>query len=184
MALRSIRLAAVEHVWVALLRAVNLGARNKVPMAELRRVFETAGYESVRTFIQSGNVLFEHEAPDRAALEAAVADAFGVQTAIVLRTAAQIRKVAGSHPFGPDTSKSAVAFLAEQPDPAGVRELAKLDIAPDRVKVAGSDVFLHYPNGFQGARLTAALLERRLGVAATARNWRTVARLAELTESA
>jgi uncharacterized protein (DUF1697 family) len=75
-----------------------------------------------------------------------------------------------------------VTFLAEKPDRSAVRRVQALDIAPDRVEVAGSDVYLHYPKGFQGARLTGALLEKTLGVAGTARNWRTVTRLADLAE--
>jgi uncharacterized protein (DUF1697 family) len=169
--------------WIALLRAINLGARNKVPMAELRQVFEKAGCESVRTYIQSGNVVFEHSKPDRAALEAAVAKAFGVQSVIVLRTAKQVRSLLSSHPFGTDTSKSHVAFLGKKPGRASLRSLAELDIAPDRFEAMGADVALHYPNGFSGAKLTAARLEKVLGVAATVRNWRTVARLAEMAGS-
>jgi uncharacterized protein (DUF1697 family) len=164
------------------LRAVNLGKRNKVPMAELRRVFEQAGCRSVRTYIQSGNVLFEHEAPDRVALEAAVADAFGLQTTIVLRTADELQSLAAGHPFGADTSKSAVAFLAEEPERARLHELLQLDVTPDRAEPVGSDLALWYPNRFQGARLTAARIEKVLGVAATLRNWRTVSRLAKLAD--
>ena len=70
--------------WVALLRGVNLGSRNKVPMVELREVFEAAGAEAVRTYIQSGNVLFEYAKPDAAKLEQAIADAFGVESTVVL----------------------------------------------------------------------------------------------------
>jgi uncharacterized protein (DUF1697 family) len=169
--------------WVALLRGINLGPRNKVPMAELRRVFEEAGCEGVQTYIQSGNVVFTKSAPDRAELERAVADAFGVSSAIVLRTADQLAKVTASHPFGRDTSKSSVTFLAEKPKAAAVRRLQELDIGTDRVEVIGSDVFLHYPNGVQGARLTGALLEKTIGVAGTNRNWRTVAKLAELAQA-
>ena len=168
-------------IWVALLRAINLGARNKVPMAALREVFEDCGCESVRTYIQSGNVVFEHDAPGRARLEAAVADAFGVQSVIVLRTAKQIRDLVAAHPYGRNTTKSVVAFLAEKPTRAAVRSLSELDIAPDRFAVGGRDIFLHYPNGFAGSRLTAALLEKQLSVPATLRNWRTVARLAGMT---
>jgi uncharacterized protein (DUF1697 family) len=167
--------------WVALLRAVNLGGRNKVPMAELRRVLEDAGCDSVLTYIQSGNAVFAHDAPDPRALEAAVADAFDVQTTIVLRTAGQIRSLAGAHPFGADTARSFVAFLAAKPKPAALRALAELDIAPDRFERIGPDIALHFPTGYQGATLTAAVLEKQLGVAATARNWRTVAKLADLT---
>jgi uncharacterized protein (DUF1697 family) len=168
--------------WVALLRAINLGSRNKVPMAELRRVFEKAGCESVRTYIQSGNVVFEHDKPDRAALEAAVSKAFGVQSVIVLRSAKQVRSLLSAHPFGTDTSKTHVAFLSEKPGRAAWRSLAELDIAPDQFKTSGADVVLHYPKGFSGAKLTAARLEKQLGVPTTVRNWRTVERLAEMAD--
>jgi len=170
----------VPSVWIALLRAVNLGSRNKVPMAGLRELFENAGGEDVRTYIQSGNVVFAQAKPDSAALEAAVAKEFGVETVIVLRTARQMKKLAGSHPFGKDTSNSHVAFLSEKPSRTALRRLAEVDTGTDRIEVIGSDIALHYPNGFQGATLTAAKLEKLLGVQGTARNWRTVAKLAEL----
>jgi uncharacterized protein (DUF1697 family) len=176
----------VDHVWIALLRGINLGSRNRVPMAGLRQAFEEAGCESVATYIQSGNVVFVKKASDRGALarklEQAVRDGFDVSAAVVLRTSGELAKVVRSHPFGRDTSHSVVTCLAEKPGRAAVRRLEALDIAPDRFEVVGSDVFLHYPNGFQGARLTGALLERHLEVAGTARNWRTVARLTELAK--
>ncbi len=176
-----------EQGWVALLRGINVGGRNTVPMAELRRLFEENGCNSVSSFIQSGNVLFTNDAPDRFALarqlEQAVAETFGVSSPIVLRTSAELGRVAGSHPFGADTSKTNVAFLGNDPRPEDVRSLRSVDVAPDRYEVVGSDVFLHYPNGVHGARLSGALLERYLGVTATTRNWRTVTCLAELADS-
>ena len=168
--------------WVALLRGVNLGARNKVPMAELRNLLGSLGCGSVQTYIQSGNAVFVHEERDRdalaARLEQAVAETFGVASPVVLRTVTEIGAVASSHPFGADTSRTHVAFLAAAPgDPAA---LDPGEFAPDRFQLVGADVYLAYPNGVQGSRLTGAVLERRLGVAATLRNWRTVTRLAEL----
>jgi uncharacterized protein (DUF1697 family) len=175
----------MDQDWIALLRAINVGGRNRVPMAALRDVFEAAGCRSVSTYIQSGNVLFTRPAPDRAALaaelEAAVEAEFAVRGSIVLRTFEELRAVAGSHPFDNDTARTSVTFLAAEPEPDRVRELMDVDIAPDEVAVVGSDVYLRYPNGIRDARLTGALLERRLGMAGTSRNWRTVTKLAELT---
>jgi uncharacterized protein (DUF1697 family) len=173
--------------WVALLRGINLGARNKVPMAGLRSLLEESGYGDVRTYIQSGNVLFTAKASDRAALarrlERTVEDAFGVSSRVVLRTFEEIGGVARAHPFGDDGSKTHVAFLAQKPRAADVRALGQLEIGPDRFELAGSDVYLHYPNGVQGSRLSGAVLERHLRVPATVRNWRTVTRLAEMAEA-
>ena len=170
--------------WVALLRGINVGGRNSVPMADLRRLFEANGSLAVSTYIQSGNVVFTHLTSNRAALaqvlEGAVADSFGVPAKVVLRTVDEIDLVAGAHPFGPDNSSTVVSFLTTEPTREAVLKLERLDVAPDRVAVVGSDVFLHYPNGVSGARLTGALLERELGVPGTARNWKTVTRLAQL----
>lgn len=171
--------------WIALLRGINVGGHNRVPMAELRICFEQNGCGSVSSYIQSGNVLFTHESADRAALarrlEDAVAEAFGVASPVVLRTVAELVRVAGSHPFGADASQSHVAFLDREPDDPGA--LAPLEAAPDLFELSGADVYLRYPNGVRGSRLTGAVLERRLGVKATVRNWRTVTKLAELADS-
>jgi uncharacterized protein (DUF1697 family) len=170
----------VASRWIALLRAVNLGPRNKVPMAELRRIFEDAGAEDVQTWIQSGNVVFSLSKPDAGKLEAAIEQELGVKTVIVLRSAAQLKKLAGSHPFGRDTSNSHVAFFLEKPRAAALRKIAELDIGDNEYEVLGKDVALYYPRGVQGAVLTTAKLEKQLGIQGTARNWRTVAKLAEL----
>ena len=173
-----------EHGWVALLRGINLGGRNRVPMAELRALVADAGAAAVTTYIQSGNVVFVHARRDRAALanelERAIGETFGVSSRVVLRSFAEIAKVARAKPFGSDNSQTYVTFLEQKPTAAALRSLAGLEIAPDRVEVIGSDAFLHFPNGVTGSRLSGALIERRLGVAGTARNWRTVTRLAEL----
>ncbi len=168
--------------WVALLRAVNVGGR-KVPMDELRELLAGLGLGDVRTYIQSGNALFtsaEKRESLAGRIEAAVADAFGLRSAVMLRTSAELAGVAARHPFGADTSRSHVAFLAAKPPAKHVRALAELELGSDRVAVRGSEAYLHYPNGVHGARLGGALIERTLGVAATVRNWRTVASLAEL----
>lgn len=173
--------------WVALLRAVNLGARNKVPMAELRALLEAAGYEGVRTYIASGNVLFDGprgRAAVAGKLEHLIADSFGVDTTAIMRTPDELTATVAGHPFGKDTSRSHVVFLAAEPDREGTERFAAVDPSPDKAVLTGADVFLQYTAGVQGARLSAARLERLLGVHATHRNWRTVAALAELAAEA
>lgn len=174
----------MEQGWVALLRGINVGSRNRVPMAGLREALEAAGCNSVSTYIQSGNVVFTKQTSDRKALarrlERAVEEAFGVKSVVVLRTFSELRKLARSHPFGDDSSRTYVVFLAETPPRAAVRRLKERNVGPDRYEVVGQDVFVHYPTGLQGGRLSAAALERALEVAGTMRNWRTVTRLAEL----
>jgi uncharacterized protein (DUF1697 family) len=168
--------------WVALLRGINVGGHSTVPMAGLKQLFEDAGFESVRTYINSGNVVFDGAAkPDAAALEASVQKTFGVAAAVVVRSAAELAKVAGSHPFGDDTSNSFVAFLAERPDRGAARRLRELDAGEDGYVLKAKELYVRYPNGQRNAKLTAARLERALGVPATMRNWNTVTKLVELS---
>jgi uncharacterized protein (DUF1697 family) len=173
--------------WVALLRAVNLGARNKVPMAKLRAQLEADGYGSVRTYIASGNVIFDASGGRDAVarrLERHIAEEFGVETTAIMRKPQELAALVEGHPFGADTSHSHVVFLARKPGAAAAKRLAAADHSPDQAVLAGMDVYLQYPAGVQGSRLSAARLERLLEVRATHRNWRTVAKLAELAAEA
>jgi len=173
--------------WVALLRAVNLGSRNKVPMAELRARLEAAGYEDVRTYIASGNVLLDGprgRALLAKALERIVADAFGVTTTAILRRPRELAAMVDAHPFDSDTSETHVAFLSARPTDAGVARLEEAQGAVERAVVVGADVFLRLPRGVHSSGLSVARVESLLGVQATLRNWRTVAALAELAAEA
>lgn len=165
--------------WVALLRGVNLGPRNKVPMAELRTLLEDAGYGDVRTYIASGNVLLDAPTGKKklaSDLERLIADAFGVTTAVILRKPRELAATVDAHPFK-RTSDTHVAFLAERPAKSGAAKLEAFDA--DAVLV-GADLYLRLPRGVHGSRLSNARIESLLGVAATLRNWRTVVALAEL----
>lgn len=135
--------------WVALLRAVNLGARNKVPMAELRARLEAAGYGDVRTYVASGNVLLDgprSAAALSAELESLIADAFGVAATVMLRKPRELAALVAAHPYGADTSETHVAFLAARPAKAAA---ARLEVAGADVAVlAGANVYLRLPRGF------------------------------------
>ena len=169
--------------WVALLRGVNLGARNKVPMAQLRTLLEDAGYASVRTYIASGNVLLDGPAGKKklaSELERLVLNSFGVTTAVILRRPRELAAAVEAHPFD-DTSETHVAFLAARPAKAAAVRLE--DVDPGAV-LAGTELYLRLPRGVHGSRLSNARIESLLGVAATLRNWRTVVALAELAAEA
>jgi len=169
--------------WVVLLRAVNLGARNKVPMAQLRTLLEEAGYGNVRTYIASGNVLLDGSSGRAAlatALERIVADSFGVTTTAILRKPRELAAAVEAHPFD-DSSKTHVAFLAARPAKAAAARLEAF--APGAV-LTGAELYLALPRGVQGSRLSNARIESLLGVPATLRNWRTVVALAELAAEA
>ena len=172
--------------WVAFLRAVNVGGRNKVPMAELRTLLEDAGYGNVRTYIASGNVLLDGPAGRAAlgsALERLVADAFGVTTTVMVRKPRDLGAIVAAHPFGSKTSETHVAFLMKTPAKSAAARLEEAAGA-ERVVLAGAEVYLRLQRGVHGSRLSAAQVESLLGVPATLRNWRTVVALAELAAQA
>jgi uncharacterized protein (DUF1697 family) len=178
---------ARSSTYVALLRGINVGGRKTVPMAELRSALSALGLEDVATYIQSGNVVFRAPARDAeslaGAIERSIDETFGLSARVVLRTRDELSAVASGNPFlerGADESKLHVVFLDREPDASAVAELDPGRSPPDEFDVQGREVYLHLPNGMGRTKLTGDYFERRLGVAATARNWRTVAKLVEL----
>ncbi|HEY7421317.1 MAG TPA: DUF1697 domain-containing protein [Gaiellaceae bacterium] len=173
--------------WVALLRAVNLGARNKVPMAQLRTLLEDEGYANVRTYIASGNVLLDGPTGKgklASDLERLVLDSFGVTTAAILRKPRELAATLDAHPFGSDTSETYVAFLSARPAKAAAARLEEATGATERAVLGGAEVYLRLPRGVHSSGLSPARVESLLGVQATLRNWRTVVKLAELAAEA
>ena len=172
--------------YVALLRGVNLGARNKVPMPVLRSLVESLGHDDVRTYIQSGNVVFRSAGKSdlAGALEQAIAGEFGVKAAVVLRAGAELRKAIAANPFvaaGADEKALHVVFLGSSPAKAAVKTLDPDRSPPDEFAVGRAEVYLHCPNGFGRSKLGVDYFERMLGGPATIRNWKTVTKLAEMT---
>ena len=172
--------------YVALLRGINLGARNKVAMADLRELVVATGGEDVRTYVQSGNVVFR--SPSRSAaklereLEKRIQADLGLEVTVLVRTNAQLGALVAGNPFD-DPSEVHVTFLAEKPAAARVRELDPERSPGDEFRVDGGEVFLRCPNGYGPSKLSNAYFEKQLGVAATTRNWRTVTKLAELASA-
>ncbi len=173
--------------FVALLRAVNLGSTNKVPMAELRALFEELGHEGVSTYLQSGNVVFDARSADARGVGAEIEDAierkFGLEIAAILRTRHDMERAARSNPFaakGVEPSKLHVMFLAERVSSTAAKALDANASPPDSFVVRGGEIYLWYPNGAGRSKLGVDYFERRLGTRATARNWNTVTKLLEL----
>jgi uncharacterized protein (DUF1697 family) len=181
----------VVRSYTALLRAVNVGGKNRLPMAELRHALSAGGLECVSTVLQSGNVLFRSAEPEHAAaarIGDTIEEAFGLRVAVVVRSAAELAAIAVGNPFLETTNELDpatlhVAFLAERPSAAAVATIDPNRSPPDSFVVDGREVYLSYPNGSGRTRLTLDYLERQLGTRGTARNWRTVQRLAALLEA-
>ncbi len=174
--------------FVAMLRSVNVAGRNRLPMADLRALVSGLGFKGVTTYLQSGNVVFSGTGTPKAVARAIgqeIATGLGLEVPVVVRSGQQLKKTIESAPFsdrGVDPKTRHVTFLAGLPEPKAVEGLVALDgrFGTDRFQVVGCDVFLHCPGGYGETKLTNAFLERRLGVVATTRNWRTVLALADI----
>jgi uncharacterized protein (DUF1697 family) len=184
---------------VALLRGINVGGRNKVPMAELRDVVTSLGHTGVTTYIQSGNVLFTTSEDDpaklAAALEAAIAEAFGVRSPVVVLSREDLARVLDTnpHPEEPNPKLVHVVFLNAEPPPdvldriKAAQSAAAAKGSADTVTAIGPALFLHTPDGFGTSELAQVVLRilgapAKNGVTATARNWSTSTKLLALCE--
>ena len=174
---------------ILLLRGVNIGPRNRVPMAELRAALEEAGFEDVKTYLQSGNVVLSSKAkPEQTARKVAdvIQERFGLEIAVVARTGAQLGRVVARNPLGDvatDPKRYQVSFLDGPLPAASKRKLEQARIESERFVVHGREIYAWHPAGVARSKLWAALAAPGLGVTATARNWTTVAKLLELVDT-
>jgi uncharacterized protein (DUF1697 family) len=169
--------------YLALLRGINLGSRNKIAMGDLRELLAAMGHGDVRTHLQTGNAIFtaSGEPPDLAAdIEKRVAADLGVSCAVLVLTQAELAEVVARNPLaveGNDPSKLHVTFLAGEPDPDRIGRLDGLAAEGEAHAVVGRAVYLYAPHGYGRTKLSNTTVEKRLGVAATTRTWRVVTTL-------
>lgn len=176
-------------VIVSMLRGVNVGGHHLIRMDPLRELYRSLDLQDPQTLLQSGNVVFrttQRNLPALAArIETAIEEAVGFRPLVILRTAPALRDVVKQNPFAERTNvepaKLAVLFLAGEPSAEAYARVRGLKTDPEELRIA-REVYVHYPNGMGRSKLTAAVIEKALGVAATGRNWNTVTKLVELAE--
>jgi uncharacterized protein (DUF1697 family) len=165
--------------YIALLRGVNVGGRT-LPMADLRASFDSLGHAEVRTYIQSGNVVFRAGSGSKAAvrseIETAITRDSHLDVTVLLRTPAELTSIVKRNPFGPDAY---VTFLDDKPTAAQVAAIDPAPYAPDEFAVDGREVFIRCANGYGRTKINNAFFERKLVTKATTRNWNTVKLLRE-----
>jgi uncharacterized protein (DUF1697 family) len=181
--------AGGKSIYVALLRGINLGGHKIVKMDQLRKMFEGMRFAEVKTYIQSGNVVFGAPARDSVSLakkiEEKIVRQFGFPVPVLVKTAADFGNVIRNNPLvkekGIDVSKLHVTFLSSAPAKSALKMLDGIDAAEDQFCCAGEAVYLYCPNGYHATKLGNNVLERMLKVGATTRNWRTVNQLYQMT---
>ena len=177
--------SGATNINVALLRGINVGGKNKLPMKQLAAMFREAGCEDVRTYIQSGNVLFRADSSLAEGIPSLISDeifgTFGYQVPVVIRTARELQEIVKANPFAAvEENQLLVFFLTDSPSREGIESLDPNHSPGDEFAVLGREVFAHYPNGVAGSKLTNSYIDSRLSTISTGRNLRTVKKLLEL----
>jgi uncharacterized protein (DUF1697 family) len=174
------------RTYVALLRGINVIGSHRLPMKDLERIFARSGCAGVRTYIQSGNVIFRAAVGDRVGfarrIAAEVARSHGFEPRVIVLTRGELDRAARGNPFREaehEPKSLHLFFLAEAPRRPALRSIEALRAGSERFALEGKVLYLHTPDGF-GRSVLAGRVERLLGVEATARNWRTVTRLLEM----
>jgi uncharacterized protein (DUF1697 family) len=179
--------------YVAMVRGINVSGSKPVKMEALRRSFEALGFKNVRSYVQSGNVVFEAKeraaAPLGSKIVARIKRDFGFEVSVLVLGAGELGRVVDENPFlkrrrprAPeiDVTKLHVTFLAAAPAPAGLKKMEGVSSGRDAFHCLGKTIYLACPDGYGNTKLSNNAFERALGAAATTRNWKTVTTLAAM----
>jgi uncharacterized protein (DUF1697 family) len=175
------------NTYIALLRGINVSGQKTIRMTDLKQLVESMGFQQVVTYVQSGNVVFQavDENPARleTAIRAEIQRVFGFEVAVLIRTAADLQRVAAANPFvqRPESPVGLyVTFLAQRPPQAVLNQL-KVPLAElDEYVMGDQEIFLYCPGGYGRTKLSNTFFERKLKMPATTRNWKTVCTLLEM----
>lgn len=173
---------------IVLLRGINIGGHNILPMKELVEILATLGYENIQTYIQSGNVVFRSGrkvgAKDVADIRRAILKKKGFEPKLLLLSAKQLQEAINNNPFPTGNGKALhVFFLESRPAQANITQLEKLKRESEEFNLNKKVFYLYAPDGVGRSKLAVAV-EKSLGVPVTGRNWNTVTKLAAMVESA
>jgi uncharacterized protein (DUF1697 family) len=174
---------------LALLRGINVGGKNMLPMKDLVAIFTAEGCSNVQHFIQSGNILFDiptKRPTDLATrISARILETHSLKAPVILRTAKELKQVVLANPFMREPGSTEyfyVMFLAHQPHPTAVLHLDPARSSPDEFHVVGREIYMNLPTGAGNTKLTNAYFDSKLETISTSRNWRTVLKLLELMQ--
>jgi uncharacterized protein (DUF1697 family) len=173
---------------IGLLRAINVGGRSQIAMADLRELADGLGMQDVRTLLQSGNLVFRSSIRTAGRLERMLEEAIDgtlrVRTEVFIRTAADWKAIVAANPFPEDAKRDpghvVMMALRDVPASGDVAALQRAVVGRETARAHGKQLYIHYPDGIGRSRLTNLVIEKTLGTRGTARNWKTVLKLAEL----
>ena len=174
--------------YIALLRGINVSGRNIIKMDELKKIFENLGFSNVKTYLQSGNVIFENKIEKINLLEQNISkniyDKLGLEIKIKILTTKELENIIGNNPYKniKDFSNYYVAVLMEKMDTNNIdiEKIKSKAVQKEEFTIKDNLVYINYPRGYGTSKLTNNYFEKILKVNATTRNWKTINALLQL----
>jgi uncharacterized protein (DUF1697 family) len=168
--------------FIAMLRGINVSGHKIIKMEQVRACFTAMGFGNTKTYIQSGNVIFEATNDSTASLSEKISQRilgdFGFSVPVTLKTAKEMEQIIKRNPLlrmpAVDYSKLHVTFLDDDPPPKAFERLLPLASKAEQVRIIGQEIFLYCPNGYGITKLSNTAIEKKLSIGATTRNWKTV----------
>ena len=177
--------------YIAMLRGINVGRGKMVKMERLRTSFAGLGFDEVKTYVQSGNVVFQSERKSPAELtrtiEAKIQRDFGFAVPVLIKKSKELAQIVHKNPLlrvkGIDVSKLHVTFLSDAPPKTAAKALEDLATTRERLRILNREIYLYCPDGYGKSKLTNNIIEKKFSLVATTRNWRTVNALLKMAGS-
>ena len=174
--------------YVTLLRSLNVGPKNRIKMSELESLLKELRLKGLKSYLQSGNLVFGSDITDpqmvASRIEKAITQGSGLDVAVLVKTQTEMLRIAENNPFfkmaGIDSEFLHVTFLFEQPEETKIKVIESSQDPRDSLRLAGREIYLYCPGGYGNTKFSNTFFEKKLGVAATTRNWRTVNVLANM----
>ena len=176
---------------IAILRGINVGGKRKILMNDLRELFNKMGLTEVRTYIQSGNVIFNSEGKVNNAklansMERSILGKYDFEVPVIVRTVDELNEAISNNPFyeksDVDLERLHLTFLKVIPEDKALANIETYDHSPDRFKIKDNNVFVYCAGKYSDSKLTNKFFENKLKGSATTRNWKTVLKLSELSK--
>ncbi len=168
--------------YVVLLRGINVAGKNRIKMIDLKSMFESLNFKNVKTYIQSGNVVFDYEITDiiklTNSIEVKITNTFGFFVKVIVRNEQEFRSIINNNPYVNDPNieldKLHVVLMSDIPDPKLVLSLDIKKEDNEKFLINSREIYLYCPNGYGKTKLNNAMFEKKLNIACTTRNWKTM----------
>lgn len=175
-------------VFLSILRGINVSGQKQIKMADLKKLYEELGFKNVKTFIQSGNVVFESKSASKLSekIEKKIKEHYSFDVPVIIRTKEELQHAIEKNPFLKKKNialdKLHITFLAEQPSNENIQATEAYNYTPDEFHISGREVYVYCPNGYGNTKINNTFFERKLKVGATTRNWKTSNELLKMME--